>query len=207
MQQPTLLVDLAANAKASQILAGARSAFLAFGYEGATVDEIARRAKVSKPTLYNHFPDKRALFIAFVQHECDQQGESIFQVDLAAPGIEGALRTVGRRLLEACVSPFGLAIYRLVISESPRFPELGRAFYASGQDLCIRRLAMLLAAAVGRGELRIDDVELAAQQFVQLCRATCVSKCLFEVTDTVAAAEIDQVIDGAVDLFVRAYRA
>ena len=59
--------------KVSQVLDGARTVFLRDGFEGASVDDIARQAGVSKATLYNYFPDKRILFMEVAKAECVRQ--------------------------------------------------------------------------------------------------------------------------------------
>ena len=194
------------SAKSSQILDGALATFLALGFDGGSVDEIARRAKVSKPTVYNHFADKRALFVAVVRRECSLHSTRIFTVDIGAGGIEAQLLAIGRRLMDLALSEQVRSFFRLVVYESARFPELGRVFYDAGPGLGARRLSVLLAAAVGRGELAIDDVELAAHQFSDLCRADTFYRCLFGVVDQVLEDDADRIVAAAVSMFMKAYR-
>ena len=192
--------------KARQILEGATAAFLELGYEGTSVDEIARRAGVSKGTLYNYFPDKSALFAAIVERECAEQARRVFTIDSAATDIEATLRGIARQFVAFLVSTFAEDIFRVVLAEVPRFPELGRAFYDSGPDLGIRRLAQFLAAANARGALDIDDPELAAQQFIELCKADLFYKRVLGVKRSASPVEIERVADAAVTFFLRATR-
>ena len=194
------------NPKVQQILAGARAAFLDLGYEGASTDEIVRRAGVSKGTLYNYFPDKQTLFATFIQGECRKQANLIFKVEGPPADIEATLREIAQNFVKMILSPFMQGIYRLAIAEAQRFPHLARIFYDSGPDLGTRRLTQLLAGAVARGELKIDDIELAAHQFDQLCKADIFYKSLFQVKRSFTQAEIDRIANGAVDMFLRAYR-
>ncbi|MGF1477785.1 MAG: TetR/AcrR family transcriptional regulator [Geminicoccaceae bacterium] len=194
------------SAKAQQILTGAREAFRELGYEGASTDEIVRRAGVSKGTLYKYFADKPTLFAAVVEVECREQAEHLFQLSAQFDDIEQTLREIARNLVQLILSPFMQGIFRLAVAESQRFPDLARAFYSAGPDLGIRRMSQLLAAAVARGELEIKDVELAAHQFEQLCKADVFFKCLFQVKASFREDEINRVADGAVDTFLRAYR-
>lgn len=195
------------NPKARQILNGARSAFLDLGYEGASTDEIVRRAGVSKGTLYNYFPEKKSLFTAFVEDECRKQANLLFKADGQPEDIEAFLRACASKLVKLLLSPSMQGIYRLAVAEAQRFPELARTFYDSGPDLGTRRLAQVLSGAVARGDLQIDDVDLAAHQFDQLCKADIFYKCLFKIRSSFAEEEIDRVADAAVDVFLRAYRA
>jgi TetR/AcrR family transcriptional repressor of mexJK operon len=61
--------------KFDQVIEGAKAVFLREGFEGASVDEIARDAGVSKATLYSYFPDKQHLFLAVLETECAHQSE------------------------------------------------------------------------------------------------------------------------------------
>ena len=192
--------------KARQILEGATATFLELGFEGASVDEIARRAGVSKGTLYNYFPDKSALFAAIVERECEEQARRVFTVDSGATDVEATLRGIARQFVAFLVSPFAENIFRVVLAEVPRFPELGRAFYDSGPDLGVRRLSQFLAAANARGVLEIDDPELAAQQFIELCKADLFYKRVLGVKRSASQAEIDRIADAAVTFFLRATR-
>jgi TetR/AcrR family transcriptional regulator, mexJK operon transcriptional repressor len=193
------------NPKACQILEGAKQAFLELGYEGASVDEIARRAKVSKGTLYNYFLDKRALFIAVVERECQKNAQRIFQIENKEAAIETVLYGIARNYIELFIAPFAPSLLRAVIAEAQRFPELGLAFYRSGPDLGKQRLMQFLAAAVERGELAIDDLELAAQQFIELCKADLFYKWSFCIQTSITEAEIERVANGAVTTFLKAF--
>lgn len=195
------------NPKVHQIMEGARAAFLDLGYEGASTDEIVRRAGVSKGTLYNYFPDKRTLFTAFVEEECRKQATLLFKADAQPDDVEVFLRASAKSLIRVLLSPFMQGIYRLAVAEAQRFPDLARVFYDSGPDLGTRRLAQVLSGAVARGLLHIDDIELAAHQFDQLCKADIFYKCLFKIRSSFTEEEIDRVAEGAVDVFLRAYGA
>ena len=197
-------VDLE-SPKARQILDGARAAFLDLGYEGASTDEIARRAGVSKGTLYNYFPDKKTLFKAFVERECDEQARRVTGPGEDADDVETALRAIALNYVELMVSPFLVGIFRIVVAEAERFPDLARVFFDSGPDLAHRRVSHLLAAAVAKGELDIDDIDLAAHQFAGLCRANFFFKRLFCVKQNFPKTEIQRIANGAVDTFLRTY--
>ncbi|MGD1929438.1 MAG: TetR/AcrR family transcriptional regulator [Leptolyngbyaceae cyanobacterium] len=193
--------------KAQQILAGVRSVFLEMGYEGASTDKLARAAGVSKGTLYNYFPDKETLFIAFVEAECRKQAGLIFTVKNQSADIETVLREIAHNYVKIGPSSFVQGIYRLALAEATRFPALARTFYDSGPDLASRRMVQLLAGAVAKGELEIDDLDMATHQFAQLCKADLFEKCLFQVKLSVTSEEIERIANSAVDVFLRAYRA
>lgn len=193
--------------KARQILAGAKSVFLERGYEGASVEEIARRAQVSKGTIYNYFPDKQTLFAAVVNGECQKQSQRIFEIDRNGEDIETVLRNIALHFVEFVLSPFAQNIFRIVLAEAPRFPELGQAFYESGPALGKQRLVKFLTQAVKDGELAIADadLEIAADQFIQLCKVDLFYQKLLGIKSNTNQSEIQRIADSAVATFLKAF--
>ena len=191
--------------KFEQVVAGARSVFLREGFEGASVDEIAREASVSKATLYSYFPDKRVLFVEIALREALRQAEAYDeQVDLNLPP-DVLLPIAGRKLLDFMLSDLGQALYRVAVGESERFPEIGRKFYENGPKLVRDRISEYLSQAAARGELRIDDFDLAAEQFAELCKVRAVTLCAFQPRVCVDADERDNIIRSAVAMFLSHY--
>lgn len=191
--------------KFEQVLRGAREVFMRDGFEGASVDDIAREAGVSKATLYAYFPDKRVLFFEVVRTECEMQSKcAIDTIDQRAPP-RAVLTMVARQIVPFLLSEFARRIFRICLAESDRFPELGRAFYESGPALGRARLTEYMRDAVARGELRINDFDLAADQFAELCKANVWVRSAFGVQTEFTEAEIARVIDGAVETFLARY--
>ncbi|WP_432634681.1 TetR/AcrR family transcriptional regulator [Albidovulum sp.] len=191
--------------KFDQVLEGARVVFLRDGYEGANVDDIAREARVSKATLYSYFPDKRRLFVEVATRECRRQADEAEEVvDLSAPP-DVVLPEAARRIIAFSLSEFGRNVFRISVAESVRFPELGQEFYLNGPALLRERLANYLAGAVSRGELRIEDIDLAADQFAELCKADIFPCVCLGVQKTFDQAAQDRVAKGAVEMFLARY--
>ncbi|MEP0963198.1 MAG: TetR/AcrR family transcriptional regulator [Roseobacter sp.] len=191
--------------KFEQVLNGARQVFMSDGFEGASVDEIARVANVSKATLYSYFPDKRLLFMEVATTECQRQAhDALNNIDMASvPG--AVLRQTGLHFLSFITSEFGQRIFRICVAESDRFPELGQKFYNSGPAAFRQEMVAYFKQAEARGELRIDDYSLAADQFGELCKADLWPRLIFGVIDTVSHAEIARVVDNAVETFLARY--
>lgn len=193
--------------KFEQVLEGARAVFMSDGFEGASVDEIVRVAEVSKATLYSYFPDKRLLFMEVADRECTRQSRDAFDaIDPDAPP-EEVLGQAGRHFLRFITSTFGQQIFRLCVAESDRFPELGQRFYNSGPAVVRREMAEYFIAAMARGQLKLDDPLLAADQFGELCKADLWARLMFGVVKKVSPSEIDRVVDSAVDMFLARYGA
>ncbi len=193
--------------KFDQVIEGAREVFHADGFEGASVDAIARAAGVSKATLYSYFADKRLLFVEVAKQECRRQ---IDLIDAALPDDappDAVLREVGARMVDFFTSGLGLSVFRLIVAEADRFPELGREFYRTGPEEGRRRMAAYLAEAVERGDLVIEDVGFASDQFVELCKADIFPRLLTGVSRVITPAEKARVVDGAVAMFMARYGA
>lgn len=193
--------------KFDQVLEGARKVFMADGFQGASVDDIARQANVSKATLYSYFPDKRLLFMEVANQECARQSQAaIDNIDMSAAPRQ-VLSQAGRHFLRFITSKFGQQVFRICVAESDRFPEIGRAFYRSGPERMRAEMAEYFAGSIARGELQIDDLTLAADQFGELCKADLWPRLMFGVISSVSEDDIARVVDGAVETFLARYGA
>lgn len=193
--------------KFEQVIEGARAVFLSDGFEGASVDDIARAAGVSKATLYSYVPDKRLLFMEVARTECRRQADEAVELidETAPPGT--VLRAGARRLIAILMSDFSKSMFRICMAECDRFPELGRNFYESGPALGRERISGYLRRAAARGELRIEDFELAADQFIELCKADIFLRVMCGLIPAPTEAEITRVVEGAVTTFLARYGA
>ncbi|MEO0830165.1 MAG: TetR/AcrR family transcriptional regulator [Pseudomonadota bacterium] len=191
--------------KFDQVLAGAREVFLQDGFEGASVDVIARAAGVSKATLYSYFPDKRLLFMEVATQECRRQADSALNELDFEMSPRDVLLEVARRMMDFFFSEFGRGVFRICVAETERFPELGQEFYNNGPAVVRRTLVRYFEAAMERGELQISDLELAADQFAELCKADLFPRLIMGLSSYFSSAEKSRVAEGAVDLFLARY--
>ncbi len=191
--------------KWDQVLDGARTVFMRDGFEGASVDDIVREAGVSKATLYSYFPDKRLLFLEVAKSECKSQSDAAAARIEASGDVRAVLKDTAMRMVRFFMSDVGMQVYRIVVGESQRFPEVGREFYESGPAMVRDMLVRFLTRAVEAGQLRVDDIELAADQFPELCKAGLHLQMVLGLRDGFSDEEIERVIDGAVDMFLCKY--
>ncbi len=191
--------------KERQVLEGAALVFARDGYEGASMSRIAAEAGVSKGTLYNYFNGKAELFSAYVHQECNSRIALMLDDLDREETPEATLRRLGRRMVEVFISAEGLAMYRMVIAEADKFPELAQAFYAAGPARLIRHLSERIEEMCRQGQLRVDDPDFAAEQiFVLMQTKLCIQRRL-GLIEGASDADIDRVVDGAVHVFLRAY--
>ncbi|MDU8944471.1 TetR/AcrR family transcriptional regulator [Ovoidimarina sediminis] len=193
--------------KLSQVLQGAREVFLRDGYEGASVDDIARAAGVSKATLYNYFPDKRILFLEVAKAECRAQSDAAVATIGGTEDLREAMTRAAKRMVRFFMSDVGMQVYRIVVGENQRFPELGREFYATGPAQVREILREFLQKGIDEGKLRIDDLDLAVDQFPELCKAGLHMPMAIGVREKPTEEEMDRVVESAVDMFLCRYGA
>ncbi len=188
-----------------QVLEGARTIFLRDGFEGAAVDDIAREAGVSKATLYSYFPDKRIMFMEVFRNELAREAadaSALIEVDLP---VEQVLPFIVQIVSAHIISDFGLRIYRVSVGEAERFPSLAEEYYESGPVLLRQQLINYLAKCIQRGELQVADLELAADQLIQLASTTIQDRALFLGPQSIDKEMLRRVNRSAVDMFLACY--
>jgi AcrR family transcriptional regulator len=189
--------------KPQQIRDAAMQLFLEQGYGAVSMDAIARRAGVSKATIYAHFADKAELFASLMIAE-GEQWQRVTVIDGEPGDLHRTLISFGRAYIDFLVLPRIAAGFRMVVAESIRFPELGRTFIEHGPKALSGRLAGFLEGAEAQGLLTLPDRLFAAQQFLALLRCDFHLRTVLGIEQT-DPQEIDRVVRGAVDVFLRAY--
>jgi len=193
----------AAAARRAAILAIARAQFLAGGYAATSMSDIAARLGGSKGTLYAYFRSKEALFQAVADQEAADLQAQLFDLDEPESAPAARLTALAQRFLTALMRPDTVAFHRLVIAESDRFPDLGRAFFEIGPRVIRARIATILELLMAHGELRAADSTEAAEVFVDLAIAGPVLRRLWSVQDP--PQEAARHVAVSVALFLRAY--
>jgi TetR/AcrR family transcriptional regulator, mexJK operon transcriptional repressor len=154
--------------KQRAVLAAAREVFVELGYAGASLDEVATRAGVSRQTVYTHFHDKERLFSAMVEAEVGQVDGPHHPLDAAladSDDVESDLRTYACYHLSLVMQPHLIALRRMLIGEAGRFPTLATAWYREGPERSCHTFARWFARLHERGLLVVPDPWLAAQHY------------------------------------------
>ena len=202
---PLQIVAEEDSSKRRQILDGARRVFLELGFDGASMGEIARAAGVSKGTLYVYFDDKSRLFEAIVEEEKIEQSKTAFNFD-PERDVDTTLPEFGRAYIALLCRPGGGSAIRTVMAIAERMPEVGSRFYEQVIANNVKRFADYLEARAGQGELAIENFELAAWQFMQMCQATLFQAFIFQAKPSPSPEQIATVVDSATKVFMAAYR-
>ena len=195
--------------KRRAIIDAARTVFLRKGYDGASMDEVAALAAVSKQTVYKHFADKERLFTAIITGDisaAEVLTHGMVEALRDSEDVENDLRQFARRHIIEVTQPHLLRLRRIVIAEAERFPDLAGTWYASGPDHAHAALADQFQVLAQRGLLRVDDPLLAAQHFNWLILSIPLNTAMFHGSDTTfTPAELERYADEGVRVFLAAY--
>jgi len=192
-----------------EIREAAVDTFLAKGYEGTTMEEVAAKAGVSKQTVYKHFTDKQHLFAEIVLSTTDDMSALIGVIAEQLPAtvdVARDLEHLAEAFLVALMQPRVLRLRRLVISSADRFPEISTAWYEMGFERVLAALADCFRALADRRLLVVDDVDAAAEHFVGMLFWIPVNKAMFTGDDDYASThDLTPVARKASAAFVAAY--
>lgn len=184
------------------ILKAATEAFIAHGFSGASIDDIAARAGVSKPTIYSHFDGKENLFVAILSGVCDSFVGPILEPGADSEELASILVKIADSYTRSVLQRNIVALHRLFVAEAERFPDLSRRYYQAGPERVHRALADFLKTRMARGELRADDPLVLAEFFAALVLAPLRARQLFAVDADIDWAEADRYSRKAVALFL-----
>jgi AcrR family transcriptional regulator len=194
------------SAKRRQIIEGARAVFLAQGFDAASMNDIARKAGVSKGTLYVYFKSKEDLFEAIAEEQCRMQAEGVFEFDSADHDVAAVLTKLGTDFTTFMCNRSTSAI-RTVIAIAERMPEVGRQFYESGPAVGVAKLSRYLQAQVESQVLAIAiaDCDIVACQFLDACLSGTFKSVLFNFAPPPPPERIEHNVSIAVRAFMKAY--
>ena len=191
------------RAREARILKAALKVFSEAGYSGATMDAVAAEAGLSKPTLYQYFASKDALFQAMLLPHRDRMLDPFAHP--SGKGLAHDLLGFAWAYADTVMAPDMLALARLIIGEAARFPAIGAAYQAAGPDRLLRGMMRWLEAQREAGALVFDDAELAAQDLWGLILSAPRTRALHEPENLPSRAEQARYIHNGLRVFLRAY--
>ena len=188
--------------KVQAILQAGSRVFLQSGYGAASMDAIANEAKVSKQTVYSHFGGKDALFEAIIESKCAELIRPVFESPETGQNPAADLTEFATRFISVILASSSTALFRVILAECGRFPELAEAFYRAGPATAVKNLAGYLKDLDKAGALTIDDATASAQQFFALLRGDLYMRRLLDLAPEPADKEVKAVVDKAVSAFM-----
>ena len=194
--------------KRAAVVEAAIRLFLDQGFDGTSMDDVAVKAGVSKPTLYRYFADKDAIYAAAVQATVDDVDQLLKLVaeELASdvhPKKE--LRRLAVKMLSALMRPDLLRLRRLVIAQADQFPEVGQNWFSQGFGRVLDTLATAFARYEKSGYLRVRDPLLAANHFAGLLLWIPLNRAMFTGQIKYDPSELETYAYAAVEAFLEGY--
>jgi AcrR family transcriptional regulator len=170
----------------------------------APMEEIARRARVSKQTIYNHYGSKAELVRVIAARRAQEVASTLERPDAIADP-RSALAAYARVLLRALLNPKGAALFRMAMLGADTMPDISRAIFEAGPRASRRRLADFLAMETGAGRLDCPDPAEAAEFFGGMVVSTRQMALMLGVPQTLSDADFDRIADEAAARFLKAY--
>lgn len=191
--------------KRAAILDAAKRMFTEHGFDGASMDQIAAEAGVSKLTVYSHFGDKETLFSVVVKTFCDQSlPPSLFDPSPDTPLRERLLQ-IAHRFFAMATSPEAISGHRVMCMPQITDSPLPRLFWDVGPQRVQNDFAALLQRRVDAGQLDIPDIGRAASQFFVLLKGDEHARMVLGCGEGTDAGQVDAHLEATVDMFLRAY--
>ena len=167
------------------MLKAASEAFLEKGFEATTLDDVIQRSGGSRATIYQEFGDKAGLFAAIVSDLCDRIAAPL---EISEGKLHETLLELARAYMATLMAPDNIGLYRLVVAEGRRFPELAERVFAAGPQALTSRLGRLLGS------------QRKARIFLEMVKGDLHTRALFGLKPP-SAREIDATVREAVRIF------
>ncbi len=193
-----------ADQKRQAILDAAVQNFLATGYERTTLEMVAKSAGVSTATVYKHFSTKRALFGGIMERIWETEVDLANSVDQGADPV-AMLTAIAQEYAQLLRQPQVEALFRVIIAEAPRFPELGEELYYRGKEPYLKRLHAYLQKESELNRFQITDIPLAARQFLGMINDVIFWPRFLIMDLKISDRDIENVIANAVETFLARY--
>ncbi len=169
-----------------------------------SLEEIARRAGVSKQTIYNHFGPKTEVVRALAARRAASIAAPLGAAQAAEPP-ERTLAAYGVALLEGVLSDRSLGIMRFAIASASTTPELAEAICQAGVRGSRAHLADFLALEDAAGRLRVPDPAAAAEMYAGMVIGSLQTAFLLGARAEIGSDEIAAKATAAAQRFVRAF--
>ena len=194
------------NGRREALLRAAAEVFFEQGYAATSIDAIIERAGGSKRNIYNEFGNKQGLFSAIVKETADEVLSTLAIEEIEGHDLRETLTAFGRLLMGVYMSPTLIGIYRIVVTEANRFPDLAKAFYEQGPGRGTSRLAEVLEVAKERGEIRADNCLRLAGHFVSMIRDDVHLQVILGLRPAPSDEEMRELVDSLVEVFLNGVR-
>ncbi|WP_057862135.1 TetR/AcrR family transcriptional regulator [Bradyrhizobium lablabi] len=191
-----------------EILRAAFDVFTEKGFHGATMLDVASRARASKATLYARYPSKEALFEALMAW-ATRQGTDALDTIAADETLDPltALHRIAAQLLALMLQPRKLALFRIAVAEGNRLSAVGRTYSVFTRDHGMACVRTIVTRLLKQGRIVIDDRAEFGHSFIGLLQGELFMRALLGTIPVPPRPEIDRHAQRAVTRLMRAYAA
>jgi TetR/AcrR family transcriptional repressor of mexJK operon len=190
--------------KRKQIIEAATQLFSELGFAQTSMDKIAKKAGVSKQTVYSHFGNKDELFVGAISRKCISYNlRGLVNDKLGDP--QSALTALGLSFIDMIMTPEVVATHRTCIGESESYPHVSQLFYKAGPERTISEIAACMSEFDKRGLLKIPDPRFAAAQFLCMVKGEISIQSEFNVEKRLSAETVTAYVHSCVAMFIRGY--
>ncbi|MDZ5454429.1 TetR/AcrR family transcriptional regulator C-terminal domain-containing protein [Labrys sp. ZIDIC5] len=194
------------EARREELLRVATDIFFRSGFAGASLDEVIARAGGSKRTMYSYFGNKEQLFATIVREISHTAMAPLRQNDFCHADLETTLYDVGRRYIDVIMSSEALQLYRIVVAEGSRFPQLARVFFDTGPGQASANLARTLEQMRENWGIQEKDTTRLAEHFLGMIRDDLHLQVVLGLRAPPSPGEAAIAVRTAVDIFMHGIR-
>ncbi len=187
------------------ILQAAKTIFLQQGYAQTSMDTVALAAKVSKRTVYDHFKTKKALFESILQIHWTTMAEVKDQQLKQELDVRLFLKRFAKMFLQFIYHPDTIALFRLLIAESPQFPDLMTHLVKDGKAPFTRYLITFFKQKKQTGELKIKSPDRAAAYFIGMLKEYHFWPMMMGLNANAHLSQPDVLVNEIIEIFMQAF--
>lgn len=192
------------SSRGELILNSAQQLFFQNGFDETSLEMIINEAGGSRRSIYNEFGNKQGLLMAVIQRQVCVQAKILTTIDRELCPKE-ALNNVCLKFVQGMLSPTIMSLFRLVVQQVVKMPELGEIIYQKGIMAGVLPLAEYLDFLTDKKVLQIDNTHFAAQMLIELAKGPLHTRALLMPRKIVTESEISQQVNQAVNMFLKAH--
>ncbi len=193
------------SARAQLILQTAQKLFFQQGFDETSLEMIISESGGSRRSIYNEFGNKQGLLFAVIQRQVTIQTQRLAGINRDLSPKE-TLNEVCYYFVQGMLSPTVRSLFRLVVQQTVKLPELGEMIYQSGPMAGVLPLVDYLTELIEQDVLYIEDTHFAAQMLLEMAQGPLHTRMLLLPNEHPTDSEIKQQVSRAVDMFLKAHK-
>ncbi len=186
------------------ILDAAQRLFYHKGFDETSLEMIINESGGSRRSIYDEFGNKKGLLMAVIQRQVKLQTEILTSINRDLEAKE-ALNQVCFEFVKGMLSPALMSLFRLVVQQVIKFPELGEMVYQKGPMAGILPLVEYLQYLAEQNKIKADNFQFSAQMLIEMAKGPLHTRSLLLPDKLITDDEIKQQVTKAVDIFLSAH--